>query len=50
MNDCGIGTAACWGNARIDHFVIENDLLRHDGAAFLYTIDQVDVSCTQGTG
>ncbi|HLU83468.1 MAG TPA: hypothetical protein VKZ43_08705, partial [Trueperaceae bacterium] len=41
MNDCGVAHAACWGNGRIDRFVIENDSLRHDGAAFLYDLDAV---------
>ena len=47
MNDCSVGDAACWGNGRIDRFVIENDSLRHDGAAFLYDLDAVDVACAQ---
>ena len=46
-NDCGGGTVACWGNGRIDRFVIENDSIRHDGAAFLYDLDAVDVTCAQ---
>jgi len=47
MNDCGVGDIGCWGNGRIDRFVIENDSITHDGAAFLYDIDQVDIDCTQ---
>ena len=47
MNDCGVAHAACWGNGRIDRFVIENDSLRHDGAAFLYDLDAVEVTCAQ---
>ena len=45
-NDCGVSTSACWGNGRIDRFVVENDSITHDGAAFLYDLSApVGVTC-----
>lgn len=46
-NECSVGTVGCWGNARIDRFVVDGDTIEHDGAAFVYDATQTDVSCAQ---
>jgi hypothetical protein len=47
MNECQEAEFWCWGNARIDRFVVGANTISHAGAAFVHYATQVDIPCTQ---
>ncbi|MFO7544417.1 MAG: hypothetical protein R6W77_02870, partial [Trueperaceae bacterium] len=47
MNECQEADFWCWGNARIDRFVVGANTLTHAGAAFMHDATQVDIPCAQ---
>lgn len=47
MNECQEGVSWCWGNARIDRFVVGDTTLTHAGAAFVHDASHVNIPCTQ---
>lgn len=47
MNECQDADFWCWGNARIDRFVVSANAITHAGAAFVHDASKVDIPCTQ---
>src|SRR5690606_4931490 len=47
MNECQEQASWCWGNARIDRFVVGANSITHAGAAFVHDASQVDIPCAQ---
>lgn len=45
MNSCSNYDVSCWGDARIDRFVVDGDELAHDGLMFVYDAE-VPAECT----